>query len=689
MAINDTGTRDQYVASAAQTVFAYTFEIFDKDDIAVEQNGILLAEGTNYTVSGVGVDTGGNVTLLVGASSGDILTLYRDMELVRVTDYQQNGDFLASEVNDDFDRLWAATQQIQSTANVGIRPTVDDPVLNSTNTELANIATRGGKALGFAADGTITYLSSAIAGGDFTDVTTTTAMAALASPSVSDVVQTAEFSIGNGGGGVYDAVLTSSVTPNTFSIIIGVADPLISFVLRDGENIDIRQRGATGNGTTDDTAAIQFTLDEFTDTGQPILFPFPAVKYLTSSTINIVKQIIISDNATIACNDNNTLAVDISGGSTFTTIYGHLLVTRDTLWASPAAQQTGGTGVKIRCRIKIEELTSTGHYFDAINFNATSNMNKSIIRQAHGTVSARHGCFFDGVQDDMSVWQVNLRCQNNFASGIFFEDTSSARQFYGHFYTEGNAIDTTSAGFYSGGLDSSQLYVYSEEQTSSNEIFLPAAGSGNLIFSGRNNDDTNLQEASDIINGSKTKYIGSTGVTIDSTFINLNDNIARFWDIKKATSIDNVFQERFYGDGQWTHTVADGGYVTGFSDFNQREDSISLYRAHGTPETPTKVLVSDEWFIDFRGDTASNRTTNTQFAKITCTATTVGGGNKGTATMKLGVANSSASVTDVIEILPNGNLRIIADGNGLTVTSPDGLVTKTIGIDNAGLLILT
>ena len=63
MAINDSGTRDQYVATAAQIIFPYTFEIFDKDDIAVEQNGTLLTEGTHYTVSGVGVDAGGNVTI--------------------------------------------------------------------------------------------------------------------------------------------------------------------------------------------------------------------------------------------------------------------------------------------------------------------------------------------------------------------------------------------------------------------------------------------------------------------------------------------------------------------------------------------------------------------------------------------------------------------------------------------------
>ncbi len=49
---------------------------------------------------------------------------------------------------------------------------------------------------------------------------------------VGDIVNTVEFSTGNGGGATYDVVLTSGVTPNTVNILIGVADATISFVLR-------------------------------------------------------------------------------------------------------------------------------------------------------------------------------------------------------------------------------------------------------------------------------------------------------------------------------------------------------------------------------------------------------------------------------------------------------------------------
>ena len=274
MPISDNGTRDQYTATAAQTIFPYTFEIFDEDDIAVEQNGTLLTKGTHYTVSGVNNDSGGNVTLVTGATAGDILTLYRNMALERVTDYQNSGDFLADTVDNDFDRLWAATQQVYTKAKAAIRAPVDDAILNESNTELAAPSVRGGKALGFTTSGALDYLSSAVPNGDFTHVSTVAAMTALTGLSAGvDVIQTAEFSTGDFGGGVYDVVLTSSVTTNGFNIIQGVADPTISFVLRDGDYVNVAQWGIKGDNS-DEGLAIQAAMNYAYDNIGAIFFPF-------------------------------------------------------------------------------------------------------------------------------------------------------------------------------------------------------------------------------------------------------------------------------------------------------------------------------------------------------------------------------------------------------------------------------
>jgi hypothetical protein len=114
MTVLDNAPRDQYTATGGQTVFPYTFEIAAAGDIKVLQNGTLLNQGAGageYAVSGVGVDSGGNVTLVTGATVGDIITIYRDMAYERLTAYTNAGDFLAADVNNDFDRLWLALQQ--------------------------------------------------------------------------------------------------------------------------------------------------------------------------------------------------------------------------------------------------------------------------------------------------------------------------------------------------------------------------------------------------------------------------------------------------------------------------------------------------------------------------------------------------------------------------------------------------
>ena len=74
MTVTNTTARNQYTATAGQTVFAYTFEVYNKNDLVVLKNSTTLSEGSNYTVSGVGSDSGGNITLAVGATAGDVIT---------------------------------------------------------------------------------------------------------------------------------------------------------------------------------------------------------------------------------------------------------------------------------------------------------------------------------------------------------------------------------------------------------------------------------------------------------------------------------------------------------------------------------------------------------------------------------------------------------------------------------------
>ncbi|AUR82083.1 parallel beta-helix repeat protein [Vibrio phage 1.021.C._10N.222.51.F9] len=69
-------------------------------------------------------------------------------------------------------------------------------------------------------------------------------------------VELKERTTGNGGGGKWDVVLASTVSPNTFNIVQCTGVPSLALVLRVEGDIDIKQFGAVGDGVTDDNAAI-------------------------------------------------------------------------------------------------------------------------------------------------------------------------------------------------------------------------------------------------------------------------------------------------------------------------------------------------------------------------------------------------------------------------------------------------
>ena len=109
--VNDTTPRNQYTASAGQTVFAYSFEIFEVTDIKVFKGSTLLtyasspSDATQYSVSGAGTTGGGNVTLGGGATVNDIYTIVRDIPVKRTTDFPLSGPFVIDSLNTDLDKM--------------------------------------------------------------------------------------------------------------------------------------------------------------------------------------------------------------------------------------------------------------------------------------------------------------------------------------------------------------------------------------------------------------------------------------------------------------------------------------------------------------------------------------------------------------------------------------------------------
>ena len=152
MSVTGSTTRNDYSAASGQTVFAYTFQILLTTDVKVIKNGTTLTIDNDYAVSGAGVSSGGNVTLTSGASGGDTVSILLAMPIDRTTQYQNAGDFLASDVNGDLDKSYIALNQLQTDVSRAVRLKDQD---QSVDLELPLVSTRANKFLRFNFDGSV------------------------------------------------------------------------------------------------------------------------------------------------------------------------------------------------------------------------------------------------------------------------------------------------------------------------------------------------------------------------------------------------------------------------------------------------------------------------------------------------------------------------------------------------------
>ena len=94
------------------TVFPYTFKIISAADIEVTVDDVLQTLNVDYTVSGAGVDAGGNVTMTTAPANLTTVVRRRNMALVRTTDYQDQGTLPAATLDLDIDATVLMVQQL-------------------------------------------------------------------------------------------------------------------------------------------------------------------------------------------------------------------------------------------------------------------------------------------------------------------------------------------------------------------------------------------------------------------------------------------------------------------------------------------------------------------------------------------------------------------------------------------------
>ena len=116
MTVSSSTNKVSYSGNGSLTTFAYTFKIFDQDDLTVI---LRAADGTettqtittHYTVSGVGSASGGNVVFGTAPASGVTVVIIREQPLTQGLDLVANDPFPAESLEEALDKVVFMTQK--------------------------------------------------------------------------------------------------------------------------------------------------------------------------------------------------------------------------------------------------------------------------------------------------------------------------------------------------------------------------------------------------------------------------------------------------------------------------------------------------------------------------------------------------------------------------------------------------
>lgn len=116
MAVQPGPIDKRYAANGVSLTYTVPFLVIEAGDLQVFLNGVLLTSG--YTHTGIG-NPSSTLTFVI-PPAGDLYLLL-SVPFQRLVDYQENGDFLSSTVNRDFDRIWQALKQLFGWASRSLR----------------------------------------------------------------------------------------------------------------------------------------------------------------------------------------------------------------------------------------------------------------------------------------------------------------------------------------------------------------------------------------------------------------------------------------------------------------------------------------------------------------------------------------------------------------------------------------
>ena len=158
MAVQTTTSRISYTGNSASYVFAYNFQILSQSHLQVYVSGVLKTLGTDYTVSGVGAATGGNVTFTSAPVAGEAIVINRNVPVNQLVTTVNNDTIFAGVFDQAIDKLTMIAQQLSTNSGRALVLTEADPTVGA----LALPISRANTYLRFDANGLPTAVDSQI-----------------------------------------------------------------------------------------------------------------------------------------------------------------------------------------------------------------------------------------------------------------------------------------------------------------------------------------------------------------------------------------------------------------------------------------------------------------------------------------------------------------------------------------------
>ena len=136
MTVSSSTSKVSFSGNGSLTTFAYSFKIFDQDDLTVI---LRAADGTetvqtittHYTVTGVGSASGGNVVFGSAPASGVTIVILREQPLTQGLDLVANDPFPAESLEEALDKLVFMTQKHEEELSRAIKGSRTNVISNS------------------------------------------------------------------------------------------------------------------------------------------------------------------------------------------------------------------------------------------------------------------------------------------------------------------------------------------------------------------------------------------------------------------------------------------------------------------------------------------------------------------------------------------------------------------------------